>query len=343
MTELQRLEADILELQDRLTLRPVLNLACKMGECLIEAKKLLPHGQWLPWLHRVGMRPRTAQVYMQVAKAQEPVHSERLSLDGFLRIIRQARRAARRQTLEESRRAAADADLPLERQYQVVHADCRKYEWPRSIDCIGTDPPWGDLEAYRWLGCFAKEHLKEGGLLLVQGGGLDLPPILDVLGEAGLTYRWMLATVFSGGGTMGAKALPPFISNMRQVLLFTKGEWDRNAFPLMSDVYTTGVEPKKYHPWQQPLQPWVYWLSRLTAPADLVCDPYCGSATVGCAVKINGAGRRYIGTEIDATTVKVARTRLRDQEEHQGVPGAIREGSGGTDDEADLSQRFERR
>jgi hypothetical protein len=64
MNELQRLKRDILELQDRLTLRPTLDLARKIGQRLIEAKKLLPHGEWLSWLARMRMRARTAQVYM---------------------------------------------------------------------------------------------------------------------------------------------------------------------------------------------------------------------------------------------------------------------------------------
>jgi hypothetical protein len=59
MTQLQRLERDILELQDRLTLRRTLDLATKIGERLIEAKKLLAHGEWLSWLARMGTWART--------------------------------------------------------------------------------------------------------------------------------------------------------------------------------------------------------------------------------------------------------------------------------------------
>ena len=40
------------------------------GMLLIEAKKLVPHGEWLPWLKaNCGTSERTAQAYMKVAKA----------------------------------------------------------------------------------------------------------------------------------------------------------------------------------------------------------------------------------------------------------------------------------
>lgn len=40
-----------------------------IGKGLIEAKELLPHGEWLPWLHdRVQFTPRHAQNFMQLAK-----------------------------------------------------------------------------------------------------------------------------------------------------------------------------------------------------------------------------------------------------------------------------------
>ena len=40
-----------------------------IGRCLIEAKELLPHGEWLPWLNeKVAYSERTAQNFMAVAR-----------------------------------------------------------------------------------------------------------------------------------------------------------------------------------------------------------------------------------------------------------------------------------
>lgn len=41
------------------------------GVRLIEAKELLGHGAWLPWLKETGISPRTAQDYMQLARIPE--------------------------------------------------------------------------------------------------------------------------------------------------------------------------------------------------------------------------------------------------------------------------------
>ena len=40
-----------------------------IGRCLMEAKEMLPHGEWLPWLtEKVEFSPRTAQNFMRLAR-----------------------------------------------------------------------------------------------------------------------------------------------------------------------------------------------------------------------------------------------------------------------------------
>lgn len=40
-----------------------------IGKCLIEAKEMLPHGEWLPWLaEKVGYSEKTAQNFMRLAR-----------------------------------------------------------------------------------------------------------------------------------------------------------------------------------------------------------------------------------------------------------------------------------
>jgi hypothetical protein len=48
--------------------KTALDRAREAGKKLIEAKELLGHGKWLPWLKDVGINPRTAQRYMQLAQ-----------------------------------------------------------------------------------------------------------------------------------------------------------------------------------------------------------------------------------------------------------------------------------
>jgi Protein of unknown function (DUF3102) len=51
----------------------MLQHAIAAGQALTEAKALLIHGQWLPWLAGVGITPRTAQRYMRVAREYDSV------------------------------------------------------------------------------------------------------------------------------------------------------------------------------------------------------------------------------------------------------------------------------
>jgi site-specific DNA-methyltransferase (adenine-specific) len=79
--------------------------------------------------------------------------------------------------------------------------------------------------------------------------------------------------------------------------------------PVHSDTYTVRPLVARYHDWEKPVDPWRYWLASLSRPGELVADPFCGSGTIGVALKQIG-GRRYIGTEIDPDNIKVPRARL---------------------------------
>ena len=56
--------------------RVVCSAAIEIGERLIEAKKLVPHGEWEGYVQdRCGFKPRTAQAYMQIAASREKAQS----------------------------------------------------------------------------------------------------------------------------------------------------------------------------------------------------------------------------------------------------------------------------
>ena len=70
--------------------------AREAGLMLIEAKALLPHGAWLPWLStRFEMKGRTAQAYMQLARDPNPQRVADLPLRVALKQARKPRDAAR--------------------------------------------------------------------------------------------------------------------------------------------------------------------------------------------------------------------------------------------------------
>jgi hypothetical protein len=58
-------------------LRRSVEHAITVGKLLVEAKLLLKHGQWLPWLsEHCAMSERTAQLYMRTARHREAIEQE---------------------------------------------------------------------------------------------------------------------------------------------------------------------------------------------------------------------------------------------------------------------------
>jgi hypothetical protein len=102
----------------------------------------------------------------------------------------------------------------------------------------------------------------------------------------------------------------PFQNAWSPVFVLCKGNFRRDSCRAFSDVYTVvAPQGKQWHEWEQPLTQWQYWLDRLTEPGEFCIDPYCGSATIGLAIRRIG-NRRYLGTDICRDTIRTARTRL---------------------------------
>ena len=54
-------------IEDRLSLEDLLLATLEAGPLLTKAKGWLHHGEWGDWLHRVGLAPRTASMWMKLA------------------------------------------------------------------------------------------------------------------------------------------------------------------------------------------------------------------------------------------------------------------------------------
>src|SRR5262249_15568157 len=158
--------------------------------------------------------------------------------------------------------------------------DCRKYKWPDQVDMIATDPPWNDLDAYRWLAGFARDKLPAGGLALVMVGNQAIAHVIPFF--KGLTYVWTLALVY--GEVSPAPGVKSIATSHQPLMLWSKGpqKW---LYQVVTDVYSVTGFHKKHHVWEQPVKPFRYWLERLARPGWTVADPFAGSGTITVACK----------------------------------------------------------
>jgi Protein of unknown function (DUF3102) len=93
--------------------RAALQHAVRCGELLIQAKTAVGHGDWLPWLEaNCTLRPRTAQVYMRLAR-ELPKLSEENAQRVALLTVREA-------VVAVSQHAASIAALPEPEQDQFL-------------------------------------------------------------------------------------------------------------------------------------------------------------------------------------------------------------------------------
>ncbi|MBN9520742.1 DUF3102 domain-containing protein [bacterium] len=308
MTELQRLELRVLELVGSINLRPTLDRAAELGEVLVTAKGSVEHGQWLPWLKRVGLNDRSARDYMTVFREvgnRQPAAN--MTIKQFLVYLRETRINGKRAEREQVRAEVAGRLGKLPESLTLVHKDCRKYAWP-VLDAVVTDPPWASMECYRWLATMAADKLRDGGVMLLQVGTGYMADVLRIVTDAGLTYRWTLAVVYAEM----RRAKPTagrYLSAWVPILLFSKGEFPKGD--AIGDVYTVRKERegKQLHDWQQPVvEPLKYWLARLVVPGSLVGDPFAGSGTTG--VVCRELALRWVATEKDHKAYEVARGRL---------------------------------
>jgi hypothetical protein len=305
MTPLDVIADKIAHALPRLNLRPTIDRAAEVGELLVRAKSLLPHGEFLPWCQSVGLSRQSASDYMAVHRHRPNDRpAGHLGIKEFLQAIRSARHQHKQAEREKLRAEYIAERGKHPKNIRLVHADCREYGWP-VVDGVCTDPPWDRMDLYEWLGTWAVRHVRPGGFVLVQCSTVHLPRVANRLTDGGLTYVWTLAAAFALPGVSQKGGFRP---TWLPILVFAVPPAVRPAENL-TDFAMAKPEPKPLHEWQQPAGPLKYWMPKFfPQPGMLIADPFTGSGTT--AVACRELGLRFLGTEIDRKNYRVARGRL---------------------------------
>jgi len=95
------------------------------------------------------------------------------------------------------------------------------------------------------------------------------------------------------------------------VLIYQQGDLDAQE-EFVSDVIEGTGREKDDHDWQQAEGEAAELLERFTAVDDRVCDPMCGSGTVGVACQ--RLKRRAVLIDRDAEAIETARRKVTDDE-----------------------------
>lgn len=208
---------------------------------------------------------------------------------------------------EAERRAEERVDAGLSADPTIDELDIRRGDFretldlePGSVALVLTDPPYPREYLPLWddLAAAAAKWLPEGGSLIAYCGQSILPEVLPRL-SAHLRYWWTIAILHQFGTAMipgkwvsaGWKPLLWYVNNHRagQIMLADRidGTGARKTVPTGDDG-----------DWAQGLEEIAPLISALSAPGDLIVDPFAGSGSVGIAAL--RYGRRFIGAELAA-------------------------------------------
>ena len=222
------------------------------------------------------------------------------------REVQEQQQKEKRQTEREQSFESADSVV------ETFHGDFREVlnQYDGQIDHIVTDPPYdeGAIELWDALGAVAADVLPEGGFVVAYSGKAHLPAIHDVLSDH-LNYYWQGIVRHRGPG---AKIFSRKLrTGYKPVLIYQQGDLDAQE-EFVSDVIEGTGREKDDHDWQQAEGEAAELLERFTAVNDRVCDPMCGSGTVGVACQ--RLKRRAVLIDRDAEAIETARRKVTDDE-----------------------------
>lgn len=318
MKPLAKIELDLLRTTANINLRPTLASAWEAGRLLALARPLIPHGQWIPWLKRVGVSRSSAQEYLSVhahldeANVRQGGH---LTIRQFLRSMRKANKASRREA-----NAAVVNTLPSYKAREgLFNHDALEFmaKMPDdSVPFVITDPPFGlgieydgfnesdDADGYwSWFSPYVNEMkrvLQPGGMLVLcqayrylphfwnwYGDDVIVTPVSFVIRHQTCWHpvvRWIKP---------GALELVPH--NRMDAFIINMSESETEAL-------------KSVHPCPMPLNFAKELVFRYSREGAVVLDPFMGLGAIG--IECRRQGRVYVGVEKSEKYYRIACQRM---------------------------------
>lgn len=289
--------------------------AATAGFALIDAKKQMAHGEWLPWLdENFAPSQQTASRYMIVARNYS--HASNLEEASIRKILKAAaaengrseRDAAikerRAKQIEEAQQSMDDDGSVLRLEVADVHS------WrPAGVDAIITDPPYisdDAVELHKALGDFAVDVLPDGGALAILTWQPLLPEVFQALDRPELVYRWTAAWIYETSARTPERK-PRVFDGWKPILVYHKG-YIPEEVTYLYDTVTSPDADKDHHEWGQSPEGFMQLVRAFTEPGQTVCDPFLGGGTT--AVAALAETRRFVGCDIDEAAIETTRQRL---------------------------------
>jgi hypothetical protein len=320
---LRQLESKLAQLLPALgDITPYLERCREIGETLLEAKDLLPHGDYARWAwERFRMKRQTSQQYTYLAQGWEflPANdwaTSRLTLTDAVKAIRGGRRTDRR--IEGEKLAAAA--IPYTEGSGIITGD--SLDWLRaqpddSVAACVTDAPYGlGIEYDGWREASnAEEHwnwLKPYWIemkRIVQPGGV-------IVIWQGYKYLRHLQDWFEGCLIVANCYTARKLQQWEPICKWTKpGGPVQRKMPawndwILSDMFdkSSSRNHRAVHPCPKGLKHCQRIIDRYTVRGSLVVDPFCGVGTIPLACKLEGRG--FIGIERSEKFASLARRRI---------------------------------
>ena len=223
--------------------------------------------------------------------------------------VKQTEREVEEQQQKEERETKRKQSFEsAESVVETFHGDFREVlgDYDGQIDHIVTDPPYDEdaVELWAALGEVAAEVLPEGGFVVAYSGKAHLPAIHDVLSD-NLNYYWQGIVRHTGPG---AKIFSRKLrTGYKPVLIYQKGELDAQE-EFVSDVIEGTGREKDDHDWQQAEGEAAELIERFTVVDDTICDPMCGSGTIGVACQ--RLNRRSVLIDVDEDAIETTRNKV---------------------------------